>query len=85
MFVCPAASSLAVFVGDILLQRMMENCFYWKDPSQSARAGMHELLLKLLPRRWGEPAANNLYAALDVLFWMVVAGILWRKRLFWKV
>ena len=28
----------------------MENCFYWREPSQSARAGLHDLLRSSLRR-----------------------------------
>ena len=33
----------------------------------------------------GEAGANNIYAALDVLFWTAVAAIMYRKRTFWKI
>ena len=28
----------------------MENCFYWRDPAHSARAGLHDLLRSTLLR-----------------------------------
>lgn len=77
---------LAAYAGDILLQHVMENCFYWRDSSQNARVGVHVLLQRLLLRRhWGEAGANNLYAALDVLFWVVVAGLMQLKGLVWEI
>jgi len=33
----------------------------------------------------GEAGANNIYAGLDVLFWGVVAAIMYQKRIFWKI
>ena len=31
-------------------QHVMENCFYWRDPAHSARAGLHDLLRSSLRR-----------------------------------
>ena len=32
------------------VQHVMENCFYWRDPAHSARAGLHDLLRGSLRR-----------------------------------
>lgn len=80
------SNSLAAYAGDSLLQRVLETCFYWRDPSRNARAGVHELLQRaLLRHRWGDAGANNLYAVLDVLFWVIVVGLMQRKGIFWTI
>ena len=33
----------------------------------------------------GEAGANNIYAGLDVLFWGIIAVVMYRKRIFWKI
>ena len=33
----------------------------------------------------GEAGANNIYAGLAVLFWVIVAAVMYRKRIFWKL
>ena len=79
-------NSLAAYAGDILLQHVLEDCFYWRETSRSARAGIHALLQRAVgPLGCGVAAANNLYAALDVLLWVFAVGVMQRKRVFWKV
>ena len=49
-------------------------------------------MIKPVPlfNRWpyavqGEAGANNIYAGLDVLFWGIVAAVMYQKRIFWKI
>lgn len=85
-FLWLGTNSLAAYAGDILLQHVLEECFYWRHPRHNARAGLHAVLQRLLlRRRWGEAGANNLYAAFDVLFWVLVVWLMQRRRHFWKI
>ena len=48
--------------------------------------GLHVLLRRaVLPRRWGEAAADRVNAVLDVLLWGTITALMQRNRIFVRI
>lgn len=81
-------NSIAVYAGDEFSKVIFGDkgggsaWFYWASPNNSILNLFYQYCLaSWLPEQW----ANFVWAICDVLFWMLIAFVLYKKKIFYKI
>jgi predicted acyltransferase len=74
-------NAILVYVGDFTLRRVL-GFFYYQSLQDNLSDWFRRLFFEA---DWPDYVAQHMYALFKVLFWMIVAFILFEKKIFWKV